>query len=94
MKSNFDACLALVLKYEGGYVDHPRDPGGPTNMGITIATLSHELGHAATREDVRQMTRETAAAIYRKKFWNLVGGDELVDVEVLELVEVDVDVDV
>ena len=37
---NFAACLAFTLKYEGGYVDHPSDPGGATNHGVTIATLS------------------------------------------------------
>ena len=77
MKDNFEVCLALTLGYEGGYVNHPRDPGGPTNMGVTIATLSHELGRQATVADVKALTRETAAAIYRKKYWNLVGGDAL-----------------
>ena len=35
---NFDTCLAFTLKAEGGYSDNPADPGGPTNMGITLAT--------------------------------------------------------
>lgn len=74
---NFETCLSFVLKYEGGYVNNPRDPGGPTNRGITIATLSHELGRAATVADVRALTRELAATIYRKKYWNLIGGDML-----------------
>ena len=77
MKDNFEACLALTLKYEGGYVNHPRDPGGPTNLGITIATLSDELGRAATIAEVRNLTRMTAASIYRKKYWNLIAGDAL-----------------
>lgn len=77
MKDNFPACLALTLKYEGGYVNHPRDPGGPTNLGVTIATLSHELGRKATVEEVRALTREAAGEIYRKKYWNLVDGDAL-----------------
>ena len=33
--SNFDECLKLVLHHEGGYVNHPKDPGGETNMGVT-----------------------------------------------------------
>ena len=44
MKDNFEACLAHVLQSEGGYVDHPSDPGGATNMGITIATLRTRRG--------------------------------------------------
>ena len=38
MDDNFDACLAFTLKEEGGYSDNPADPGGATNMGITLAT--------------------------------------------------------
>ena len=55
--ANFPACLAFTLKFEGGFVNDPRDPGGPTNMGITIATLSHELGRAATIKDVRTLSK-------------------------------------
>jgi len=38
MADRFDACLAFTLREEGGYVDDPADPGGATNMGITLAT--------------------------------------------------------
>ena len=34
----FGAALALILSHEGGFVNHPRDPGGMTNLGITKAT--------------------------------------------------------
>ncbi len=77
MKTNFLACLAFTLQYEGGYVNNPHDPGGPTNMGVTIVTLSHELGRAATIGEVRNMSRDMAANIYRKKYWNMIGGDAL-----------------
>lgn len=75
--TNYPECLAFTLRYEGGYVNNPRDPGGPTNMGITQATLSHELGRRATILDVRNLSKETAARIYQKKYWNLVDGDHL-----------------
>lgn len=77
MKANFPTALDLTLKYEGGFVNDPHDPGGATNMGITIATLSHELGRQATVAEVRNLSRSTAATIYRKKYWNVVGGDSL-----------------
>ena len=32
---NYEKCLELILHHEGGYVDHPEDPGGETNMGVT-----------------------------------------------------------
>ena len=77
MKQNFQTALDLTLKYEGGFVNDPHDPGGATNMGITIATLSHELGRQATVSEVRNLSKTTAANIYRKKYWNVVGGDAL-----------------
>lgn len=77
MQQNFSTALCFVLEHEGGYVDNPRDPGGPTKYGVTIATLSHELGRGASLEDVRNLTPEQAGEIYRKKYWNAIGGDHL-----------------
>jgi lysozyme family protein len=50
-------------------VDNPSDPGGPTNMGVTQATLSAHLGRQVTAAEVRGMTQETAAAIYFHDYW-------------------------
>ena len=77
MKDNFETCLAHVLQSEGGYVDHPSDPGGATNMGITIATLRTWRGRSVTKADVKALTRTEAAAIYRKNYWDAVRGDDL-----------------
>ena len=77
MKQNFNACLSHVLASEGGYVDHPRDPGGATNMGITFETLKQWRGTRITKADVRNLTREEAAAIYRARYWDAVRGDDL-----------------
>lgn len=77
MRDNFGRALAFALQYEGGYVNHPKDPGGPTNMGITIATLSHELGRRASILEVKNLTVEQAGAIYRKKYWNAIGANDL-----------------
>jgi lysozyme family protein len=74
---NFDACLKFVLQFEGGFVNHPDDPGGPTNLGITIGTLSLVLGRPATIAEVKKLTPATVAPIYRLRFWNRAGGDEL-----------------
>ncbi len=77
--TNFDVCLAHVLKWEGGYIDHPDDPGGATNMGITIGTLSAHRGQQATKHDVRILTLEEAGEIYRKSYWAKVQGNDLPD---------------
>ena len=76
-KGNFPACLADVLVHEGGYVDHPKDPGGATNLGITIGTLTGWLGRQATKAEVKALTKTTVAPIYRANYWDKIGGDDL-----------------
>lgn len=75
--SLFEAALDRVLIQEGGFVNHPDDPGGATNLGITRRTLSQARGLPASAEDVRRLTRAEAASIYRRLYWNAVRGDEL-----------------
>lgn len=74
---NFEAALAIVLAEEGGYVDHPADPGGATKMGVTQATLSAWRGYGVSKAEVKSLTRTEAAAIYRARYWDAVRGDEL-----------------
>ena len=75
--SPFERALALVLLHEGGFVQHPRDPGGATRVGITRATLSRARGRPASVEDVRSLAEAEAAAIYRRFYWDAVRADEL-----------------
>jgi lysozyme family protein len=74
---NFEACLKFVLQFEGGFVNHPADPGGPTNLGVTQATLSAFLGRQATIAEVKALTPDKVAPIYRLRFWDNVQGDQL-----------------
>ncbi|WP_088348515.1 MULTISPECIES: glycosyl hydrolase 108 family protein [Rhodomicrobium] len=69
MQKTFNAALAHVLTFEGGYSDHPLDPGGATNLGITLAVLRDYRRSAVTKADVRALTRKEAAAIYRERYW-------------------------
>ncbi|CAH2606501.1 conserved protein of unknown function (plasmid) [Rhodovastum atsumiense] len=66
----FNVCLPFVLREEGGYSNDPRDPGGATNLGITIATLTRWRGRSCTPADVRALTRDEAAEIYHAQYWN------------------------
>jgi lysozyme family protein len=74
---NWPRVIKLVLQHEGGYVDHPKDPGGATNFGITFATLRVYRGRPITKDDVRSMSRETAEQIYKAQYWDTVKGDDL-----------------
>jgi lysozyme family protein len=77
MKANFDRCLALVLKHEGGWADHPSDPGGATMKGITIGTYAQFKGRKVTKDELRAISDAEIAAIYRRRYWDVVRGDGL-----------------
>lgn len=75
--TNFDACLAFTLKYEGGFVDLKSDPGGATNLGVTQRTLAAWRHKPVSVGDVRALGRDEAAQIYRAMYWDHIGGDNL-----------------
>ena len=77
MTGNFQQCLALVLKAEGGYVDDPRDPGGATNLGVTLATWEQYVGHAVDKDTIRSLGPMDVAPLYQSRFWNVARCDEL-----------------
>lgn len=77
MKENWEEALAHVLKYEGGYVNHPADPGGMTNLGVTKRVWEEWIGKPATEQDMRSLTPEMVAPLYKKRYWNAIRGDEL-----------------
>lgn len=77
MDRNFAKSLKLVLKYEGGYVNHPDDPGGPTNKGVTLATFRRYVKKGGTVADLQAITDAQVATVYRKQYWNAVDGDGL-----------------
>ena len=77
MNSNFKAALAHVLSSEGGFVNHPKDPGGMTNLGCTKNTWEEYVGHPVSEADMRALTPELVAPLYKRKYWDKVAGDDL-----------------
>lgn len=77
MKENFDKSLALILKHEGLYIDHPQDPGGATMKGITLATFTDFKGRAMSKEELRAISDADVRAIYKSRYWDAVRADEL-----------------
>jgi uncharacterized protein (TIGR02594 family) len=75
--ANYAPSLARLLVHEGGYTNHPSDPGGPTNYGITIHDYRKYIDPAGTAADVRAMSVEQAKLIYRKRYWDVQRCDEL-----------------
>ena len=74
---NFDYCLSHVLKSEGGYVNHPSDPGGRTNRGVTQAVWESWTGRKVTEAEMRALSDEDVAPLYRQMYWNAIRGDDL-----------------
>jgi lysozyme family protein len=77
MKENWDACFAMVLKHEGGFVNHPKDPGGMTNLGVTKAAWEAYLGHSVTEENMRALTPFIVKPFYKAQYWDKIKGDQL-----------------
>ena len=73
MQSNYDKCLKAILHHEGGYVNHPKDPGGETNLGVTKRVYEE---HGGTK-DMKELTVEDVAPIYKKGYWDKMKGDDL-----------------
>lgn len=77
MRGNFDTCLTEVLVHEGGYADHPLDPGGRTNLGVTQQTYEDWVGYKVNEQIMRRLTRSHVEKLYKVRYWDAVRGDSL-----------------
>lgn len=80
-ESAWDVAWRFTSKWEGGYANHPSDPGGSTNFGITQATFNawrDSIG--SPREDVRNITRDEAKQIAKVRYWDAMGLDDVAEV--------------
>jgi len=91
----FKKAIEVVLEHEGGLVDHPDDPGGITNYGISLRWALREHRSAAgddlfdvdgdgdvDADDIRALDRDSAILIYRYSFWEAHNYDLIFDVDV------------
>lgn len=77
MKENLLPAMNALLKHEGGYVNHPADPGGMTNLGVTQRVWEEWVGHPVDEKEMRSLTPAIVAPMYKKKYWDKVAGDDL-----------------
>lgn len=78
MRANFDASLAAVLQHEGGWSNDPHDPGGATNRGVTQGTYDlWRVDHQLPKRSVKHITPAEVMAVYKKRYWDAVRGDEM-----------------
>jgi lysozyme family protein len=77
MKDNFESALEAVLHHEGGFVNHPADPGGMTNLGVTKKVWEEWVGHEVDEKTMRGLTPDIVGPMYKAKYWDKVKGDDL-----------------
>jgi lysozyme family protein len=77
MKENWDACFDMVIKNEGGFVNHPQDPGGMTNLGVTRSAWQGYLNRDVTEIEMRALTPEVVKPFYKAFYWDRIKGDSL-----------------
>lgn len=77
-ETNYKKALPLVLAHEGGYVNHPKDPGGATNKGVTQAVYdAYRIGKGLKKRSVRSIQTAEVQEIYEQRYWDLSKCDEL-----------------
>tara|TARA_B100000941_G_scaffold91376_1_gene63378 strand:+ start:2126 stop:2668 length:543 start_codon:yes stop_codon:yes gene_type:complete len=80
MKENYDHCLGLILHHEGGYVNHPKDPGGETNKGITKRVYENWcIEQDLFQKDMKDLKISDVAPIYKQNYWDRCKCDSLPD---------------
>jgi lysozyme family protein len=76
--SNYQKCLDIILHHEGGYVNHPKDPGGETNLGVTKRVYDEWcVTEDLAPKDMKDLEVDDVAPIYKKNYWDRVKGDDL-----------------
>ena len=77
MKNNFEKCLAEVLKHEGGFVNHPKDPGGITNLGVTKKTWDEWTVKDNSIDDMKALMPDAVKPLYKNRYWDACRCDDL-----------------
>jgi lysozyme family protein len=77
MQENWDNSFAAVLKHEGGFVNHPKDPGGMTNLGVTRSAWESYLNRDVTEAEMRALTPNVVKPFYKAMYWDKIKGDDL-----------------
>ena len=77
MDYNYDDCIVMLLKHEGGYVNHPKDPGGETNLGVTKRVYEEYLGREVTSDEMKNLQPSDVKPLYKKLYWDRCKCDDL-----------------
>ena len=75
--AKYEKLIPTVLKFEGGFANHPSDPGGATNSGVTLSTFRSVYGKDKTVQDLKNMTNEQWEYIFKTRFWDRWKADDI-----------------
>ena len=75
--ANWEKAFQAVLKHEGGFVNHPKDPGGMTNLGVTKKVWEEFVGREVDEAEMRALTPDVVKPLYKKNYWDKIKGDQL-----------------
>ena len=75
MNTNFELCLSHLLQHEGGYVNHPSDPGGRTNLGVTQAVWEDWIDRSVSEDEMKALTPAKVAPLYQELYWDRIKAD-------------------
>ena len=70
MNKNYDHSLEMLLEHEGGFVNHPDDPGGITNLGVTKKVYEDWVEREVSEQEMRDLAKEDVALIYKRNYWD------------------------
>ena len=78
MQKNYEECLETILHHEGGYVNHPKDPGGETNLGVTKRVYEAYCERKGLKvKKMKSLKVKDVAPIYKEEYWDRLKGDDL-----------------
>ena len=75
--SNWKRSFELMLKSEGSFVNHPQDPGGMTNLGVTKRVWEQWVGRESNEKEMRSLTPAMVEPLYKRKYWDACKCDDL-----------------
>ena len=75
--SNWKRSFELMLKSEGGFVNHKDDPGGMTNLGVTKRVWEQWVGRESNEKEMRNLTPAMVEPLYKRKYWDACKCDDL-----------------
>lgn len=84
--ADYKKLIPLIKKWEGGFANHPNDPGGATNSGITLTTFRSVYGKSKTVQDLKNMTNEQWEYIFKTRFWDRWKADDIDNQAIANLV--------